>query len=252
MVTGYTIPQRRKPPVVANGVTRSSEGLHHDSNIMHNAKFQTRTTRSPTPPYQKSPTPSIGSDQRSPTPPTGSDQRSPTPPTGSQQNGGSDRQLPSDVGSLTTSTISNGDFMPEAPLQNGVPSISLNHSRDYTTEIRYPNQSGILVQPLHNDDISILQQEGVFSGGSGSPPRFYDPTPLLPAKTAHATSPPLSPAAASHYNPPNQPVAVVITPGLTSPPLSFTSNERKCPVCQHVFLMLGEREFQSHVAGCFK
>ena len=186
MVTGYTIPQRRKPPVVANGVTHSSEGLHHDSrasNIMHNAKLQTRPTRSPTPPYQKSPTP-----------PTGSDQRSPTPPTGSQQDGGSDRQLPSDVGSLATSTISNGDFTPEAPLQNGVPSISLNHSRDYTTEIRYPNQSGILVKPLHNDDISILQQEGVFSGGSGSPPRFYDPTPLLPAKTAHATSPPLSPA----------------------------------------------------------
>lgn len=28
--------------------------------------------------------------------------------------------------------------------------------------------------------------------------------------------------------------------------------ERKCPSCQHIFYTLGEKEFQSHVAGCFK
>ena len=216
MVTGYTIPQRSKPPRVVNGTTHSNEDLQHDSraaDATHNAKFQTRPSsapyqRSPTPPtgsyrrsptpstesYRRSPTPSTGSYQRSPTPPTGSYQGSPTPPTGSQQNGGSDQQLPGGVGSLATSTIPNGHFTLEPPLQNGIHSIASDHGRDYTSEIRYPNQSGILVQPLHNDDLSVLQQEGVFSGGSGSPPRFYDPTPLLPAKTAHASSPPLSPA----------------------------------------------------------
>ena len=32
----------------------------------------------------------------------------------------------------------------------------------------------------------------------------------------------------------------------------FTLNEKQCPVCQHVFVTLTEKEFQSHVALCFK
>ena len=32
----------------------------------------------------------------------------------------------------------------------------------------------------------------------------------------------------------------------------FTLNEKQCPVCQHIFVTLTEKEFQSHVALCFK
>ena len=57
MVTGYTIPQRSKPPRVVNGTTHSSEDLQHDSratDATHNARFQTRPSSAP---YQRSPTP---------------------------------------------------------------------------------------------------------------------------------------------------------------------------------------------------
>ena len=36
------------------------------------------------------------------------------------------------------------------------------------------------------------------------------------------------------------------------PVLSFQSRERKCPVCEQVFLKLTQHEFVAHVAGCFK
>ena len=32
----------------------------------------------------------------------------------------------------------------------------------------------------------------------------------------------------------------------------FTLNEKQCPVCQHIFVTLTEKEFQSHVALCLK
>ena len=40
--------------------------------------------------------------------------------------------------------------------------------------------------------------------------------------------------------------------GFGPPLLSFQSRERKCPVCEQVFLKLTQHEFTAHVAGCFK
>jgi hypothetical protein len=123
-------------------------------------------------------------------------------------------------------------------------------------------------------------------GGSGNQkaPIFFDETPLAPAKPSHhdttekaaklpvtGTSSTPKPDKNTHnaakttagYRlgshskskqqfssppppPPNQPEAVVVR-GMD---LSVLGNERKCPKCSAVFLMLGEREFQSHVARC--
>ena len=35
-------------------------------------------------------------------------------------------------------------------------------------------------------------------------------------------------------------------------PKLVVETERRCPSCHHIFYTLGEGEFQSHVAGCFK
>ena len=127
------------------------------------------------------------------------------------------------------------------------------------------------MQPLWNDNTVI--QNGDTS--SGPIPPFYDSTPLAPHKTTESSKQ-LRHAELSKFQTapndvtsvhdkqkgqstsskttretflprspvPNQPVAEVIG-GLRLP-----LNERQCPTCQRVFLMLGEREFQSHVAGC--
>lgn len=52
-------------------------------------------------------------------------------------------------------------------------------SGDYTRHIRYPNNSGILVQPLEDDDVAVLQSL-MDEGRTKSPPRYVDQTLLLP------------------------------------------------------------------------
>ena len=49
--------------------------------------------------------------------------------------------------------------------------------------------------------------------------------------------------------PPNQPTAYLPP---DSPLLSTQHMERKCPVCEHVFLALSQQEFQTHVAVCYR
>ena len=190
MVTGYSIPRRSQPPPtrtpITNGVTHSNEELQYDSTTTTGdttqgssaSKLQTRPSSAP-------------------------NRRSPSPPTTAyrpQENGTlgeSHQQSPSAVGYSATITIPNGHVTPgEVQLQSGLSSMASSHyNGDYTSYTRYPNRSGILVRPLHNDDLSILQQEGVFSGGSTNPPKFYDVTPLLPTKTTPPSfSPPMSPA----------------------------------------------------------
>ena len=190
MVTGYSIPRRSQPPPtrtpITNGVTHSNEELQYDSTTTAGdttqgssaSKLQTRPSSAP-------------------------NRRSPSPPTTvyrPQENGTlgeSHQQPPSAVGYSATNTIPNGHVTPgEVQLQSGLSSMASSHyNGDYTSYTRYPNRSGILVRPLHNDDLSILQQEGVFSGGSTNPPKFYDATPLLPTKTTPPSfSPPMSPA----------------------------------------------------------
>ena len=190
MVTGYSILRRSQSPptsgTITNGVTHSNEELQSDSTTVesdttHNSfvpKLQTKPSSAP--------------NRRSPTPPTTAHR-----PQANGNLGASDQPTSSVVGYLATNTIPNGHATPgEVQLQNGLSSIaSSHHDSDYTAHTRYPNRSGILVQPLHNDDLSILQQEGVFNGGSTSPPNFYDATPLLPTKTTPPSlTPPLSPA----------------------------------------------------------
>ena len=190
MVTGYSIPRRSQPPPtrtpITNGVTHSNEELQYDSTTTASdttqgssaSKLQTRPSSAP-------------------------NRRSPSPPTTAyrpQENGTlgeSYQQPPSAVGYSATNTIPNGHVTPgEVQLQSGLSSLASSHyNGDYTSYTRYPNRSGILVRPLHNDDLSILQQEDVFSGGSTSPPKFYDATPLMPTKTTPPSfSPPMSPA----------------------------------------------------------
>ena len=182
MVTGYSILRRSQPPptsgTITNGVAHSNEELQSDSTTVDSdaTKLQNRSVPN----------------RRSSTPPATTHH-----PQANGNLGASDQQMPSAVGYLATNTIPNGHATPgEVQLQNGLSSIaSSHHDDDYTTHTRYPNRSGILVQPLHNDDLSILQQEGVFNGGSTSPPNFYDATPLLPTKTTPPSlSPPMSPA----------------------------------------------------------
>lgn len=62
--------------------------------------------------------------------------------------------------------------------------LTNGYSGDYTQRIRYPNNSGILVQPLENEDLFFLEQEGI----TDSTPKFFDHTPLMPAQMSPSNS----------------------------------------------------------------
>ncbi len=51
---------------------------------------------------------------------------------------------------------------------------------DYTQRIRYPNNSGILVEPLVDGDLAVLQSLVEGEGKGNTPPRYVDQTLLLP------------------------------------------------------------------------
>jgi hypothetical protein len=137
------------------------------------------------------------------------------------------------------------------------------------------NKSSVLVQPLMTDDDLTCLSGGDGSTSSAAAPIFFDSTPLAPLKsstsnktkllqtngdatnddekchsfeTVSSVSPPMTSRTPRSPPPPNQPVAEVIR-GMR---LSVTECERQCPTCLTVFMMLGEREFQSHVAGCHR
>ena len=127
------------------------------------------------------------------------------------------------------------------------------------------NKSSVLVQPLMMDNDLACLSAGE-STGSPAAPIFFDSTPLAPQKTLTSDKTNISKNEESCHSfetvssasaamtsrtprsppPPNQPVAEVIR-GMS---LSGKECERQCPTCRTVFMKLGEREFQSHVAGC--
>lgn len=78
----------------------------------------------------------------------------------------------------TATDVSSELSTTERPLSNGFTSMTGSH--DYTREICYPARSGILVQPLQDDDWEILQS----LNGSAQPqlPMYFDHTPLHPSK----------------------------------------------------------------------
>ena len=109
--------------------------------------------------------------------------------------------------------------------------------------------------------------------GSGSHIVTHPPSPNPRAYSTSPTSP-LSPSSqltfprsrSPHNLPPSKPHSSLEVPvsrpiqrkedeqnRMPAPQAAVVmETERKCPSCQHTFYTLGEREFQSHVAGCFK
>ena len=144
------------------------------------------------------------------------------------------------------------------------------------------NKSAVLVQPLHDDDDALAVLNGISVGNTAEAnsvaPIFFDATPLAPQKTTpkndtmhrsngtcnglsdtahekhmHCISQSTGPHATSEHRrrtprsppPPNQPMADIVS-GMRLTAM----DEKQCPKCGVVFLMLAEREFQSHVAAC--
>lgn len=147
------------------------------------------------------------------------------------------------------------------------------------------NKPEILVDPLPNDRDNLtclhdIKNSSLTTIGLKQAPLYFDATPLTPHKstapkdTPHlnginietetknhthipmtssgkpmTSSPPAGPTRITRSSPPppNQPEATIVAG------MKLTADDgRVCPVCHTTFMMLGEREFQCHVAGCHR
>ena len=118
---------------------------------------------------------------------------------------------------------SNGCILPPPPF-HPLPPETNAQPPSRTTESKF-------VSKFASKSAEILKREAPNGMISSLGPHLPSLTPCLPH------SPPSSPS---------QPVAEVIGG------FRFPSEERQCPSCLTVFVTLGEREFQSHVAGCLR
>ena len=78
------------------------------------------------------------------------------------------------------------------------------------------------------------------------------PQPLFPRSRSPYHSPVTKPRASVEAPPIIRPIPLNQSAVPVPQAVVVVETERKCPSCKHIFYTLGDREFQSHVAGCFK